>query len=1048
MNFIFDATSVIVYKGGPAYFCGRNPFTKISMKKKKLISLLLFFLAIATQAQNITVKGIVVSSTDAEPLIGANVVSAAKRSNATTTDFDGKFTIVVPEGSNLIISYIGYGTATVKATPNMTVTLKDNSVVNEVVITGYSTEKKSDLTGSVAVVKMKDVSDTPTGNVIQALQGRVSGMNITTDGTPGGLSTNTSIRGASSFRSDANGPLYVIDGVMTRENIGTILNSNDVESIQVLKDAASASIYGAQAANGVIIITTKRAKKGEAHVTFDASLSLQTYQSGLDLLDAYQWGDVYWSAYKYAHNGATPNSSVYGNGPQAQLQTYKNLNGADVLPQPTDWEDQIHRTALMQSYSIGLQKGDDNGSSSLSLSWLDHNGIVKNTDFQRLNSRFSTDYGFLNNRLKAGGNLAVNWWKSHDMPGGAEENAVKQHPAKAVYDVEGEYVDQINDILGDTPNLMRLINNIKTNENEHWRMFGNAYLQIEPVKNLIVKSNFGVNYYNEMVKTFEPSWLRDPVNKLTQSTGKNVDWVWTNTAQYNLDINKHSLMALLGVEAKKYHNESFFGYGTGLEIEDPNYLYLENVTANKNVGAGASNYSMFSGFGKLNYTYDGRYLASFTIRRDASSRLSKDHNFDWFPSFSAGWRISREKFMAATSKWLSDLKLRASWGINGNDLIDNEAFYSKYLMSLNKGSYNMTGDGSTLAPGAFRVRTTNPDLKWERTYQTNVGFDAAFLNNRLSVSFDYFYKQTKDMLVEKPYIATIGEGGYCWYNGGEMVNKGFEAQLSWRDRVGKDFSYDIALNMSFQKNEVTDLLDDIYYSYGGGYGTHSLVGQSLGSWMGFKTAGVFHSQAEVDAYCQQYQVEFGKPGVGRIRYVDANGDGKINYNDRTWLGCDLPKAQFGLTLGARWKGFDLNMFFSSIIRDAFNNSKFYTDLFQCWNGNHGTRLLDAAHAYDRFLQTGYYDCETPAPTTDNSNNENEVSEFYIENGSFLRLKTLTLGYTLPQAFRDKLKLQNARIYLQAQNVFTVTAYKGADPEGLGYPYALPRQLTFGIQIGF
>ena len=1018
------------------------------MKKKKLISLLLFFLAIATQAQNITVKGIVVSSTDAEPLIGANVISAVKRSNATTTDFDGKFTIVVPEGSNLIISYIGYGTATVKATPNMTITLKDNSVVNEVVITGYSTEKKSDLTGSVAVVKMKDVSDTPTGNVIQALQGRVSGMNITTDGTPGGLSTNTSIRGASSFRSDANGPLYVIDGVMTRENIGTILSSNDVESIQVLKDAASASIYGAQAANGVIIITTKRAKKGEAHVTFDASLSLQTYQSGLDLLDAYQWGDVYWSAYKYAHNGATPNSSVYGNGPQAQLQTYKNLNGADVLPQTTDWEDQIHRTALMQSYSIGLQKGDDNGSSSLSLSWLDHNGIVKNTDFQRLNSRFSTDYGFLNNRLKAGGNLAVNWWKSHDMPGGAEENAVKQHPAKAVYDVEGEYVDQINDILGDTPNLMRLINNIKTNENEHWRMFGNAYLQIEPVKNLIVKSNFGVNYYNEMVKTFEPSWLRDPVNKLTQSTGKNVDWVWTNTAQYNLDINKHSLMALLGVEAKKYHNESFFGYGTGLEIEDPNYLYLENVTANKNVGAGASNYSMFSGFGKLNYTYDGRYLASFTIRRDASSRLSKDHNFDWFPSFSAGWRISREKFMAATSKWLSDLKLRASWGINGNDLIDNEAFYSKYLMSINKGSYNMTGDGSTLAPGAFRVRTTNPDLKWERTYPTNVAFDAAFSNNRPSASSDYFYKQTKDMLVEKPYIATIGEGGYCWYNGGEMVNKGFEAQLSWRDRVGKDFSYDIALNMSFQKNEVTDLLDDIYYSYGGGYGTHSLVGQSLGSWMGFKTAGVFHSQAEVDAYCQQYQVEFGKPGVGRIRYVDANGDGKINYNDRTWLGCDLPKAQFGLTLGARWKGFDLNMFFSSIIRDAFNNSKFYTDLFQCWNGNHGTRLLDAAHAYDRFLQTGYYDCETPAPTTDNSNNENEVSEFYIENGSFLRLKTLTLGYTLPQAFRDKLKLQNARIYLQAQNVFTVTAYKGADPEGLGYPYALPRQLTFGIQIGF
>lgn len=1019
------------------------------MKKKILISLLLFITAIATNAQDITVNGTVVSATDSEPLIGANVVSAVKKTNGTTTDFDGNFTITVPEGSSITISYIGYVPTTVKAAPEMKISLKEDSeMLNEVVIVGYSTEKKSDLTGSVSVVNMKDVADMPTGNVIQSLQGRVAGMNITTDGTPGGLSTSTSIRGASSFRSDANGPLYVIDGVMTRENVGTIINSNDVESIQVLKDAASASIYGAQAANGVVIITTKRAKKGEAHITFDATLTLQTYQSGLNLLDAYQWGDVYWSAYKYSHSGATPNSSVYGSGAKAQLQTYKNLNGADVLPQTTNWEDLIHRTALMQSYSVGLQKGADNGSSTLSLSWLDHDGIVKGSDFQRLNTRFNTDYGFLNNRLKAGGNVAVNWWQSHDMPGGAEENAVKQHPAKAVRDVEGVFVDQINDVLGDTPNVMRLIENSKANKNEHWRVFGNAYLQIEPIKNLIVKTNFGVNYYNQTVKTFEPSWLRDNVNKLTQSTGKNVDWVWTNTAQYNIEFGKHSLMALAGIESKKYHSESFYGYGTGLQVEDPNYIYLENVTSNKNVGAGASNYSMFSGFGKINYSYDECYLASFTLRRDASSRLSKDHNFDWFPSISAGWRISREKFMESTSEWLSDLKLRASWGINGNDLIDNEAFYAKYLMSLNRGSYNMNGDGTTLSPGAFRVRTTNPDLKWERTYQTNVGVDAAFLKNRLAVSIDYFYKQTKDMLVEKPYIATIGEGGYCWYNGGEMVNKGVEAQFSWRDNIGKDFSYDVALNVSIQKNKVTDLLDDIYYSYGGGYAEHTLVGQALGSWMGFKTNGVFHSQEEVDNYCSTYQVEFGKPGVGRIRYADANGDGKINYNDRTWLGCDLPKAQLGLNLGARWKDFDLSMFFSSIIRDAFNNSKYYTDLFQCWNGNHGTRLLEAANAYEDFLQTGRYNCDTPAPTTDNSNNEHEVSEFYLEDGSFLRLKSLTLGYTLPLNLRNKLKMQSARLYLQAQNVFTITSYTGADPEGLGYPYALPRQFTFGIQIGF
>ena len=1019
------------------------------MKKLILSAIMLIIAVLSANAQEITVKGCVVSATDSEPLIGASVISSANYSTGTSTDIDGNFTLKVKEGTSLTISYVGYKTTTVKAQPEMLIRLsEDSEILDEVVIVGYSTEKKSDLTGSVSVVKMKDVADTPTGNVIQSLQGRVPGMTITTDGTPGGLSTGTSIRGASSFRSDANGPLYVIDGVMTRENPGTIINSNDVESIQVLKDAASASIYGAQAANGVIIITTKRAKKGEAKVTFDVTLTAQTYTSGLDLLDAYQWGDVYWAAYKYAHNGETPNSAVYGNGPTAKLQTYKNLNGVDVSPQTTNWEDVIHRTALMQTYSVGLSKGSDNGSSSLSLSWLDHDGIVVGSDFKRFNSRLSSDYGFLNNRLRVGGNVAVNWWTAHYMPDGAEENAVKQHPAKSVYDDSGVYNDQINDVLGDAPNMMRLIENNKGNKHEYWRIFGNAFLQVEPVKNLILKTNFGANYYNETNKTFEPKWLRDNVNKLTQSTGKNVDWVWTNTAQYNIDLGKHSLMALIGVEAKRYHNESFYGYGENLTIEDPNYLYLENVTSGKNVGAGASNYSMFSGFGKINYTYDERYLLSFTIRRDASSRLSKDHNYDWFPSVSAGWRISNEKFMESTRGWLDELKLRASWGINGNDLIDNEAFYAKYLMSLNRGSYNMNGDGVTLAPGAYRIRTTNPDLKWEKTYQTNVGIDASFLRNRLSVSLDYFYKDTKDMLVEKPYIATIGEGGYCWYNGGEMTNQGFEGQINWRDEAGKGFSYELGLNISVQKNKVTDLLDDIYYNYGGGYADHSLVGQSFGSWMGFRTDGVFHSQAEVDEYCSKYQVEFGKPGVGRIKYVDDNGDGKINYNDRTWLGCDLPKVQLGFNFGAKWKGFDLSLFFTSIIRDAFNNSKYYTDLFQCWNGNHGTRLVEAANAYNEFLKTGYYNCDTPAPTTDNSNNEHEVSEFHIEDGSFLRLKTLTLGYTLPANVMKKLRLTSARVYFQAQNVFTITSYSGADPEGLGYPYAMPRQYTFGIQFGF
>ncbi len=1019
------------------------------MKRTILYALFLLLAVICAHAQSITVHGTVISATDSEPLIGASVIPDAAGTAGVATDSDGNFTLTVPEGCNLTISYVGYKSLTVKATPEMTVTLQEDSeILDEVVVVGYSTEKKSDLTGSVSVVKMKDVADTPTGNVIQALQGRVAGMNVTTDGTPGGLSTGTSIRGASSFRGDANGPLYVIDGVMTRENPGTILNSNDVESIQVLKDAASAAIYGAQAANGVIIITTKRAKQGECRVTFDATLTLQTYNSGLDMLNADQWGEVYWAAHKYTYGITPPSNELYGNGATPKLQSYNNLNGVAVNPQNTDWEKEIHRTALMQTYSVGLSKGSENGASSMSLSWLDHDGIIKGSDFQKANARFSSDYGYLNNRLRAGGNVTVNWWRQHNAPGAVEENAIKMHPARTVYDSEGNYNDQVAFGLNDTPNLVRQIEEQSRNKHEYWRVFGNAFLSIEPIKNLIVKTNFGINYHNGTDKEFTPANLRDNTNTLYQYSSKTVDWVWTNTAQYNVDLGKNSIMALVGIESKHNHFEDMYGRGKGLEIEDDNYWYLGNVTSDQTLGSGASNYSMFSLFGKFNYVWDNKYLASVTIRRDASSRLSDSNNYDWFPSFSAGWRISQENFMEGTRSWLSDLKIRGAYGVNGNDIIANDAFYAKYEMDMNKAGYAIDG-GNKLHPGAYRSRRTNPDLTWEKTYQTNVGFDASLLNNRLSLSFDYFHKKTKDMLVEKPYIATIGEGGYCWYNGGDMVNKGVEIVLNWRQAVNKDFSYEIGLNVTAMKNKVTGLMDDIYYTWGGGNGRDkSIVGQALGSWMGYKTDGIFRTQEEVDAYKAQYKVSFGSPAVGRVRYVDTNGDGEINDRDRTWLGTDLPKAQFGLNLSANYKDFDLSMFFSSIIRDAWNNSKYYTDFFPLWTGNHGTQLLDAAKAYENYLANGYYASDVPAPAIDNSNSEGEGSDYYIEDGSFLRLKSLSLGYSLPRHIQSKLSLKGARIYFQAQNLFTITKYTGADPEGLGYPYAMPRQYTFGIQFGF
>lgn len=1010
--------------------------------------IVLLFMSIFSFAQQIQVRGIVISKTDKEPIIGANVMEKGTN-NGTITDVNGNFTLSVKNDAKITISFVGYKSVVVQPKSRLDISLDDDSeLLSEVVVTGYMTEKKADLTGSVAVVKMKDVADIPTGNVLSGLQGRVAGMNVTTDGTPGGTNTSTLVRGKSSFRSDANSPLYVIDGVMTRENISSILSSNDVESIQVLKDAASASIYGAQAANGVIIITTKHAKKGETHVDFDMSLTLQTYQCGFNMLNADEWGQVYWQAYKYANNGATPSSEIYGNGITPKLQDYVGLNGAKVHAVDTNWRDVIYHTALMQNYSATLSKGTDNGSFSLALNYLDHEGLVKNTNFKRINTRISSNYNFLNNRLRIGENAAINRWTQILSPGGVDENAIKQHPAKTVYDENGGYNDAINDVLGDAPNMARLLENEKSNKHEFWRVFGNAFMEIEPVKGLVLRTNFGMNYYDETNKVFEPTWARDAVNKLTQSAFKRLDWVWTNTATYSKSFGKNNITALIATEAKKNHSESMFGYGTGLAVENEDYIYLDGVTAGKNVGSSASNYGMVSYFGKVNYDFEGRYLGSITLRRDASSRLAKGNNTDYFPSVSAGWRISSEKFMESTKNWLTNLKLRASWGINGNDIIDNEAPYTKYLISLKDASYNMNGDGTTLSPGGYKVRSTNPDLKWEKTRQINFGVDAAFLNDRLIASLDFFDKKTSDMLVEKPYIAVIGEGGYCWYNGGTMNNKGFEMSLSWRDKI-KDFQYNVDLNLSYYKNKVTELTNEIYYTYGGGNGVDkTLVGQPFGSWMGFKTDGVFRTQEEVDKYKSEYNVQFGAPGVGRIKYVDANGDGKIDTNDRVWLGSDNPKVIGGLTLGAFWKGFDLNMFFNGMIRDAFNNSRYYTDLFQCWSGNHSTRLLDAMHAYETFEKTGVYNSSIPALTTLNNNNEHEVSQFYIEDGSYIKLKSLTLGYTLPKNILDKVKLYHARVYVQAQNLFTITNYKGADPEGLGYPYPLPRTFSFGLSFGF
>ncbi|MDR0995484.1 MAG: SusC/RagA family TonB-linked outer membrane protein, partial [Tannerella sp.] len=579
---------------------------KIRNKAAALLTCLLLPLAAMSQS---AVTGRVTDKASGEPLPGVTILERGTL-NGTTTDADGHYSLILRKQTALLrFSMIGMGTQVLMAHQGERLNVRlgaDVQQLDQVVVTGYMSEKKADLTGAVTVVKMKDVADIPTGNVMASLQSRVPGVNITTDGTPGGMNTSVLVRGVTTINDSS--PLYVIDGVMTRDNIASILSSDDIASIQVLKDAASAAIYGAQAANGVIIITTKHAREGQTRVNFDMSLSAQTFVSGIHLLNTQQWGDCYWQAYKYSY-GTTPNSAVYGNGPEAVPQEYYyDANGIKIKTGNTNWPDEIFSTALMQNYNVTLANGSKHGSTTLSLNYMDQDGLCRNTDFKRFNTRIATDYHFLNNHLRIGESAAINRWTQHLQPDGIEEEAIAQHPAVPLYDEEGDYAGGYIDILGDKPNMIRLTDNEKNNRHEYWRVFGNSYIEIEPIRDLVFKSNFGVNYYNEFNSVFVPAWQEGSrsvsTNSLSTNTNHTLSWIWSNTANYRFKFGKNTFSALLGMEAKKDHTETLSGYGTGFAVEDVDYRYLDAATAGQTVGGNASNYSMVSYFGKINYAFN------------------------------------------------------------------------------------------------------------------------------------------------------------------------------------------------------------------------------------------------------------------------------------------------------------------------------------------------------------------------------------------------------------------------------------------------------------
>ena len=1031
--------------------------------RKIFLTILLAVLSSALLSAQDTVTGTVVSGSDGMPVIGAAVMEVGNTTNGTVTDIDGKFSISVPEGAELIFVSIGFKDLTAKASPVMNITLEEDSqMLEETVVTGYTVQRKADLTGSISVVNVDDIARQNENNPIKAMQGRVPGMNITADGSPSGSST-VRIRGTGTLNN--NDPLYIIDGVPTKAGMHE-LNGNDIESIQVLKDAASASIYGSRAANGVIIITTKKGKNGRMNVDFDASVSASMYTNKMKVLNAEQFGQAMWQA--YINDGQDPNSNGLGyrydwgydaNGYPVlnSVSMSKYLDAANTVPaSDTDWFDETTRTGIIQNYNLSASHGTDKGSSFFSIGYYKNIGIIKSSDFDRFSARMNTEYKIIGDILTLGEHFTVNRTSEVQAPGGFLQNVLQFNPSLPVYTTDNEFAGPVGG-YPDRENPVARLERNSDNRYKYWRMFGDAYLNLNPFKGFNIRTTFGIDYSQKEQRIFTY-----PITEGNVANDKNaveakqehwMKWMWNAVATYNFEKGKHRGDAMIGMELNREDDTHFSGYKEDFTTLTPDFMWPDAGVGDAQAYGSGEGYSLVSFFAKVNYSYADKYLFSATVRRDGSSRFGLENRYATFPSFSAGWRISKEGFMK-NATWIDDLKIRASWGQTGNQEISNIARYTIYVPNYGVTesggqsygtSYDITGSngGSILPSGFKRNQIGNDEIKWETTTQTNAGFDFSLFKQSLYGSFDYYFKETKDILVQMAGIGVMGEGSSQWVNAGAMENEGIEFSIGYRNSTESGFVYDINANISTYRNEITELPATVAANGTfGGNGVESVIGHPYGAQVGYIADGIFKSQEEVDNHATQ---EGAAPG--RIRWRDIVPDGVINEKDQTWIYSPVPDFSYGINFYFEYKNFDLSMFWQGVQGvDVISDLKKETDL---WSGlnigflNKGTRLLDA-------WTPANPDSDIPALSRSDVNNEKRVSTYFVENGSFLKLRNIQLGYNLPEKAVKKMKMQRFRLYLSASNVLTIKSrdFTGVDPENPNYGYPIPMNLTFGINIGF
>lgn len=1040
------------------------------MKKNKYLFFrgcaILVWLFLITQVANAQkkVSGTVSDGSSGDGLPGATV-QIKGTTRGTATDAMGKFMLDVSTNDVLVFSSIGFNFKEVTVGNQTVINVvldSDSKSLSEVVVTGYGRQAVRDITGAVATVDMKKALTVPAANLAQAIQGRVAGVNISNENSPGG-GVMVRIRGFGTIND--NSPLYVIDGTPTKGNLNT-LNLNDIETMQVLKDASAASIYGSRAGNGVVIITTKKGKGGKPKFTYDTYYGMQRPIKYLDLINTQQYADLLWESRINAQNsnllvdGKITDQSkiVYPNIPMFGGQVAKPVIPDYIFPvggkegsvdeskysitpknlitraskEGTDWYEAIFSPAPIQNHQIGVSGATEAARYGMSVNYFDQKGIMDYTSFKRLSVRANTDFE-VSKRFRIGENFQIGFGDRVGQPSGnqSESNpisfAYRVPPITPLYDVKGNFAGSPT-VLDNSPSpLARLVRNKDNNEKE-MRIFGNVFAEFDILKGLTARTQYGIdynlfNYRNYIFNDIESPEPRG-TNTLTTNNSYDRTWTWYNTLTYNKKIgDNHNLNLLLGTEAINSYFEFFNAERSGFAVDDLSNRYLSAGRAGINNGGGGSEWKLASEFFKINYSFGSKYLADFTVRRDRSSRFSPEYNTAIFPAASLGWIISEESFMKDLS-WLSFAKIRIGVGQTGNQEIGNYNAFSTFATSPESSFYDLQGAKTSSLPGYELGQFGNANAKWETTTSQNLGIDANFLNNKLELNFDLFKRTTTDMLFPLEVQFTQGVAANPFQNIGEMVNKGFELGLNFNDRKG-DLSYSIGGNFSTYNNTVTKTTGDPktqYFGFTTRLAPMSMTQQGfpLASFFGYQIDGIFQTDAEG----AEHPVQFGGGQMnkaGSFKYKDINGDKIINAADRTVIGNPHPEFTYGINGSLGYKAFKLDIFGQGVQgNDLFNYVKYWTD-FPTFGGNRSMTM------YEKSWRPGMTDAVLPLPRSNDVISSNP-STYYVEDGSYFRLKNVQLSYSLPGALLSKIGSNNAVVYVQGTNLITLTKYSGLDPE--------------------